>query len=96
MHLVNWNTLKKSGENISQNALQWNPHEQRDSGSPRKTWSRNVTKDMVDLQLSWNELRQYKAQDILNPDCRRKKKRAYHKYKKNIAMTDCLVILNSA
>ena len=30
------------------------------------------------------------AQDILSPDCWRKKKRAYHKYNKNIAMTDCL------
>ena len=31
----------------------------------------------------------YKAQDILSPDCRRKKNRAHHQYKKNIAMTDC-------
>ena len=36
-----------------------------------------------------------KAQDILSPDCRRKN-RAHHNYKKNIAVTDCLVILNPA
>ena len=37
----------------------------------------------------------FKAQDILSPNCRRKKN-AYHKYTKDIAMTDYLVILYSA
>ena len=32
----------------------------------------------------------HEAKDILNPACRRKNKRAYDKYKKNIAMKDCL------
>ena len=31
-----------------------------------------------------------KAQGILSPGCRRKKKRAHHKHKKNIAMTNYL------
>ena len=31
-----------------------------------------------------------KAENILSLDCRRKKTRAYHKYKKNTAMKDCL------
>ena len=38
----------------------------------------------------------FKTQDILSPDCRRKKKPAYHKYTQDIAMTDCLIILYPA
>ena len=34
-----------------------------------------------------------KDQDVLSPGFRRKKNRAHHKYKKNIAMEDCLVTL---
>ena len=37
-----------------------------------------------------------KAEDILSPDCRRKKNRAHNEYKKNIEMTECLVILYPA
>ena len=39
---------------------------------------------------------QSKAEDIPSPDCRRKKHRARHEYKKNTAMADSLVKLYQA
>ena len=44
------------------------------------------------LSKKKNRMCQCKSQDILIPNCRRKKNRAYHKYKNIIAMMDCLVI----
>ena len=44
-------------------------------------------------QVTW--ILSIRAEDILSPDCRRKK-RAYHINKKYIAMTDCLFILYPA
>ena len=59
------------------------------AGSGAFSSSRNLTS----VILITNTVMRSQAQDIPSPDCRQKKNRAHHKYKKNIAMTNCLVIL---
>ena len=48
-------TLRKSENNITKQAMKWNPQGRRRQGRPRNTWRRDVTKELADVKLTWKE-----------------------------------------
>ena len=55
-------TLRKGKNNITRQALQWNPQGSRGRGRPRETWTRCMERDMKDVGMTWVALSK-KAQD---------------------------------
>jgi len=52
-----WNwigyTLRKPPNNVTKQALRWNPQGKRKKGRPRNTWCRDLESDMAGSGLSW-------------------------------------------
>lgn len=48
-------TLRKASNNISRQALEWNPQGNRKRGRPRMTWRRSVEKELQEEGKSWGE-----------------------------------------
>ena len=46
-------TLRKEPQNITRQALQWNPAGRRSRGRPKQTWRRTVEGEMKSVGLSW-------------------------------------------
>ncbi|MGL5901241.1 MAG: reverse transcriptase domain-containing protein [Cetobacterium sp.] len=55
-------TLRKPANNITKQALQWNPQGKRKRGRPRNTWRRDLEADIKTMGVTWNQLER-KAQD---------------------------------
>ena len=51
----NWigHTLRKPTNNVTRQALRWNPQGKRKRGRPRNTWRRDLEADMAGSGLSW-------------------------------------------
>lgn len=49
--------LRRSDDDITKAALQWNPQGQRRPGRPRTTWIRSVRRECADLNKSWNQIK---------------------------------------
>nr|XP_055041698.1 LOW QUALITY PROTEIN: uncharacterized protein LOC129429201 [Misgurnus anguillicaudatus] len=49
-------TLRKPTDNITKQALTWNPQGKRKQGRPRNTWRRDLEADIKVTGLSWGEL----------------------------------------
>ena len=51
----NWigHTLRKPPNNVTRQALRWNPQGKRKKGRPRNTWRRDLEADMTGSGLSW-------------------------------------------
>ena len=49
-------TLRKSPQDITRQALHFNPHQgKRKPGRPRNTWRRELEKEMFDLKMEWSD-----------------------------------------
>ena len=49
-------TLRKPANNITRQALRWNPQGKRRRGRPRNSWRRDLTTDMEKAGFTWQEL----------------------------------------
>ncbi|GFR70926.1 hypothetical protein ElyMa_005665500 [Elysia marginata] len=49
-------TLMKPHNNITRQALQWNPQGSRGRGRPRETWKRCVDREMSKMGKGWGQL----------------------------------------
>ena len=49
-------TLRKPANNITRQALTWNPQGARKRGRPKNTWRRNIEKDLKSIGKSWKEI----------------------------------------
>ena len=49
-------TLRKEPQNITRQALQWNPAGRRSRGRPKQTWRRTVEGEMKCVGLSWRTM----------------------------------------
>ena len=49
-------TLRKSGQSVTRESLQWNPQGQRKRGRPRMTWRRETDAEMRKTGRTWHEL----------------------------------------
>ena len=50
-------SLRKPAEDITRQALQWNPQGQRKAGRPRTTWRRSCEEEMKQCGMTWGEIR---------------------------------------
>lgn len=50
-------TLRKSPENITRQALDWNPQGKRKVGRPRQTWRRSVESEAKEAGFTWAQLK---------------------------------------
>lgn len=50
-------TLRKPPQDITRQALQWNPQGKRRVGRPKTTWRRSCEEEMKKCNLSWGELK---------------------------------------
>ena len=50
-------TLRKSDNDITKEALEWNPQGKRKRGRPRNTWRRSVLSEAKRIGKTWNELK---------------------------------------
>ena len=50
-------TLRKPPQDITRQALQWNPQGKRRVGRPKTTWRRSCEEEMASFNLSWGELK---------------------------------------
>jgi hypothetical protein len=50
-------TLRKPPQDITRQALQWNPQGKRKVGRPKTTWRRSCEEEMKNCNLSWGELK---------------------------------------
>ncbi len=48
-------TLRKGPEDITKQALRWNPQGKRRAGRPRMTWRRELEKEMKELGINWSQ-----------------------------------------
>ena len=48
-------TLRKNQNDITRQALRWNPQGRRRPGRPRNTWRRELEKEIKDMSLTWNQ-----------------------------------------
>ena len=48
-------TLRKSPDEITRQALKWNPQGKRKRGRPKMTWRRQTIKEIENSGLSWNQ-----------------------------------------
>ena len=48
-------TLRKGPDDITKQALRWNPQGRRRPGRPRKTWRRELEKEMKELGMNWSQ-----------------------------------------
>ena len=48
--------LRKPSNNITRQALQWNPQGKRGRGRPQETWKRCVERDIKEMKLTWGLL----------------------------------------
>ena len=55
-------TLRKPRDNITRQALQWNPQGKRGRGRPKNTWRRDTTAELERRGYSWKEAEK-RAQD---------------------------------
>ncbi|BFZ10456.1 hypothetical protein BsWGS_13495 [Bradybaena similaris] len=55
-------TLRKSPNNITRQALKWNPQGKRKRGRPRNTWRRDLEADTTRMGYTWSQLERM-AQD---------------------------------
>jgi len=55
-------TLRKAYNNITKQALEWNPQENRKRGRPKNSWSRGIISDLQAINTTWGEAKR-KAQD---------------------------------
>ena len=53
----NWigHTLRKDSDNITRQALDYNPQGKRKQGRPRNTWRRSTLQDLKNIGVSWQE-----------------------------------------
>ena len=50
-------TLRKGQNNISCQALDWNPQGKRKRGRPRNTWKRTTEAELNNINISWKEVK---------------------------------------
>ena len=50
-------TLRKPANNITRQALDWNPSGTRKRGRPKHTWRRSVIKDLEKTEWSWSDVK---------------------------------------
>ena len=50
-------TLRRPENNISRQALEWNPQGKRKQGRPRETWKRKMEKEIREEGKTWGEIR---------------------------------------
>lgn len=50
-------TLRRPGNNISRQALDWNPQGKRKRGRPKQTWRRTVEREIQEEGKTWGELK---------------------------------------
>ena len=55
-------TLRKPANNITRQALRWNPQGKRKRGRPRNTWRRDLEAEITKMGFSWNQIERM-AQD---------------------------------
>ena len=55
-------TLRKTGTNITRQALKWNPQGKRKRGRPKNTWRRDLDTDAKKMGYTWGQLERL-AQD---------------------------------
>lgn len=48
-------TLRKSENNITRQALDWNPQGQRKRGRPKNTWRRGLDTELKKVGIKWRE-----------------------------------------
>eukprot|EP00064_Thunnus_orientalis_P021237 superscaffoldBa00006320_g21395 len=53
----NWigHTLRKDSNNITRQALDYNPQGKRKAGRPRNTWRHSILQDLKNIGVSWQE-----------------------------------------
>ena len=50
-------TLRKPMEDITRQALEWNPHGKRGRGRPKNTWRRTVLEEANGMKKTWAEIK---------------------------------------
>jgi hypothetical protein len=50
-------TLRKPTEDITRQALEWNPQGKRGRGRPKNTWRRTVLEEAKGMKKSWTEIK---------------------------------------
>ena len=55
-------TLRKANNNITKQALEWNPQGKRKRGIPKNSWRRGVISELHAINTTWGEAKR-KAQD---------------------------------
>ncbi len=55
-------TLRKTNNNITKQALEWNPQGKRNRGRPKNSWGRGIISELEAINTTWGEAKR-KAQD---------------------------------
>ena len=55
-------TLRKANNNITKQALEWNPQGKRKRGRPKNSWHRGIISELHAINPAWGEAKR-KAQD---------------------------------
>jgi hypothetical protein len=55
-------TLRKATNNITKQALEWNPQGKRKRGRPKNSWRRGIISELQAINTTWGEAKR-KAQD---------------------------------
>ncbi|KAL6480961.1 hypothetical protein MHYP_G00090410 [Metynnis hypsauchen] len=50
-------TLRKPADNVTSQALEWNPQGKRKVGRPKQTWRRSVESEAKSAEMTWTQLK---------------------------------------